>query len=124
MTEGPPSSGGVALSVPEPSQGDVDGAAPKRRGWVKRLLLGLAVVLTLATVGFEAHGLTTDRSMDVPLPDGVRPGFFGNAWPVRWTCSAGHDHWSLPYWSGTLFLLALAAVTWRAWSRRRVSRSG
>jgi hypothetical protein len=89
---------------------------------VRWVFLALAIVLSLNTVGFEINALITERSMDVPIPNSeVRPGFYQNGWPVHWTCSAGHDHWSLPYWMGTLALAGLTALAWRAWFRRRVS---
>lgn len=119
MTEGPasfePQSGGVAMSVPEPPS---PGPRPPRR-WLRWPLLVLAVLGTLWTVAFEVRALTSDRSLDAPFFGNVRPGFFGNGWPVRWTCPEGHDHWSLPYWSGTLVMTGLSVLLWRAWWRRR-----
>lgn len=110
----PASIGPTAISVRETE------VVPVRSGTIaRRIWLIVAVVLSLGTPVFGVAGFLRTMSMDVPLPNNVRLGFFGNGWPVRWTCPEGHDHWSVPYWFGTLGLILFTALAWRAWARRR-----
>ena len=109
----PASIGPIALSVREP---EVE--PPRRRPIVRRFWFVIAIVLSMGTPVFGVAGFIRTMSMDVPLPNNVRLGFFGNSWPVRWTCPEGHDHWSVPYWFGTLSLALMTALAWRAWARR------
>src|SRR5258706_12182988 len=99
MDDDPPSSlGGSVLSAPIAS---APRPVTRRRA---RILTGLAIAFAIGTIAFGIAGFVREASMDVPLPGNVRLGFHENGWPHRWTCPKGHDHWSVPYWSGTLLL--------------------
>ena len=112
----PPSSlGPIAASVPVP------GAKPKVPVR-QRLLFVPAVAALIGAVAFGVWGILRTSSLDVPWGN-VRVGFYENGWPQRWVCAQGHDHWSAPYWSGAVMLLALSALLGRAWrTRMRVRR--
>ncbi len=116
----PASIGPIAMSVREP---EPELAPARPRPIVKRIWLVLAIGLSVGAPVFGVLGFTRTMSMDIPLPNNVRLGFFGNQWPVRWTCPEGHDHWSLPYWFGTLSLALMTTLAWRAWARRRRSHN-
>jgi len=107
----------------DPGPGSLDGEAwsvprtevKRAPGWVH--VVGLLCVLSgpaLFTVGLQWG----DRSMDLPLSGNVRPGFSGFGMPKRWTCSAGHDHWSAPFWLGALVLTLSGTAVWTALARR------
>lgn len=116
--EVPSSLQAVAVSVAKPS-------VRLRPTLGLRFRLWAAVLLTLVTPPFAILGVLRQASLDVPLPGNVRAGFFENDWPKRWTCAQGHDHWSLPYWMGTVVLVLVCGVAWRVWFvRRRRERSG
>lgn len=112
----PPSSlQALALSVPNPSLRPRPTLAMRAWFWG-------SIALTLGTLVFGVAGVVRIASLDVPLPHNVRLGFFGNGLPLRWTCPQGHDHWSLPYWMGTLVLVVVTGLMWRAWYVRRRNR--
>ena len=116
ISEEPPSSlSGAAVSAPQPSV-----TTPSR--WRVRLLLVVVIVITVGTIVFGVMGFVRDSSFDLPLPHDIRLGFHQNGWPLRWTCPVGHDHWSLPYWSGTLAFSLFTLWIWRAYLRVRISR--
>jgi hypothetical protein len=90
--------------------------SPSADGRTKMVLPLFVVVALMLTL---VMGITRTRSLDVPLPNNVRLGFFENGWPKRWVCSDGHDHWSFPYWSGAIGFAAVAVVFWSGWRRHR-----
>lgn len=75
----------------------------------------LGIVSALSAIGLSAIAidrLPANGSADVELPDNLRFGFRGMAGTERWTCNDGHDHLSVPYWSGILAFGAVAVVCW------------
>src|SRR5262249_36142007 len=105
----------MVRSVPAPS------GAPRAPLRVRALFAGF-IALVIAGVSFGVMGAIREPSMDVVVGD-KHVGFYRNGGPLHWGCSEGHDHWSMPYWSGALGLLVLAAALWRAWYVRWGARA-
>ena len=86
----------------------------RRRKW---LLAAAMVVCAGLAVMLLVMGFLRTRSLDVPLPRNIHLGFFLNSWPVRWTCPDGHDHWSMPFWSGALGMSVVTLLVARWFAR-------
>lgn len=111
-SEPPSSLSGATVSAQIPS---IPKPTPR---WRVRLLFVMTIVLALGTVSFGVMGALRDSSLDVPLPHDVRLGFHRNDWPHRWTCPQHHDHWSIPYWSGTVMLALVTLVVFFRYRKR------
>jgi hypothetical protein len=87
--------------------------------WRTRIHAALVALSLVGVLAFVVMGFARTSSLDAPLPGNIRLGFFGNTAPVRWTCSDGHDHWSMPYWSGAVLFVIVAALFARLFARSR-----
>jgi hypothetical protein len=95
----------------DPEAWETPASAPSTPwGWRTRIYAVLVALSLVGVIAFVVMGFVRSSSLDAPLPGNVRLGFFGNTAPVRWTCSEGHHHWSLPYWSGAVFFVVLTAL--------------
>jgi len=107
----------VAESKPEPR--------PRPR-WHRWAWLGVSAAAALgacAVCYFAVARVPMGGSADIPLPDNTRFGFRGMAGAERWRCDDGHDHYSIPYWSGIAGLGAVALFAWVRAGRARETRA-
>ena len=93
----------------------------RKRRWLRPVAVWTARVIgTLATIGFALMGWLRSTSLDVPFPGNRRIGFYQNTAPQHWICSELHEHWSLPYWMGSVMVGVPTVVVWLTAARLSV----
>lgn len=85
---------------------------PRWRRWVWAAVTIGCVLGALALAWVALQRVPADASADIPLLDGTRLGFRGMGGASRWRCNDGHEHWSVPYWSGIVALGVAALGSW------------
>jgi hypothetical protein len=114
MNEGPQSN--ETWSVPASSVRRPSTSRQRLRAialWTSR------VVGTIGAIVLAAMGPFRERSLDLPLPHDVRVGLFRNGAPMHWTCDEGHDHWSIPFWMGSLLVAAPTFALWLVATKKK-----
>jgi len=84
------------------------------------VISGIALVGSVLFMVDAGLRLRADQSMDVPLPENRRVGFYGLGGARRWVCGEGHEHLSAPYWVGALGAVGVTGLCFTAY--RRLSR--